>query len=257
MLNQILQTYETHGYKFLVFVGNQNEDVERRYLEELMSYKIEGLIVMSHTLSSEELAAFPVPVVSIEREDQYISSVNCDNYKGAVQAASLLADCSCDILIHINQPTPENIPSWQRIKGFTDYCRDHHLPHELIIRDMGTAHSSVEQCLTGVMAEIEEKYPEKRKGIFFSDDTRANVFLNLVVRKYGILPDEYRIVGFDNSPAAEAAVFPISTVGQQIDVIAREAVSLLVQQIKQYKAGEKSTLVHKVITPVLVQRATT
>ena len=37
MLNQILLTYETFGYKFLVFVGNEREDVERRYIEELLA----------------------------------------------------------------------------------------------------------------------------------------------------------------------------------------------------------------------------
>ena len=257
LLNQILQTYETFGYKFLVFVGNQREDAERQYLEELMAYKIEGLIVMSYTLPSEELAAFPVPVVSIEREDRFISSVNCDNYMGAVQATSLLAKCGCEILIHINQPTPENVPAWQRIKGFQDFCADHHLNSEVIIRDMGNAHSSVERVLTEIMAEIEQKYPGKKKGIFFSDDTRANVFLNLVVRKYGTFPEDYRLIGFDNSPVAESAVYPISTVGQQIGVIAKEAVSLLVRQIEQRKAGEEPALEHKVITPVLIRRATT
>ena len=257
MLNQILLTYETYGYKFLVFVGNQHEDAERRYLEELMSYKIEGLIVMSHTLPSSELAAFPVPVVSIEREDAHISSVNCDNYMGAVQASSLLAKCSCDVLIHINEPTPETIPAWQRIKGFKDFCEENHLPHEIMIREMGHSHSSVENCLQGVFSDIEYRYPSVRKGIFFSDDTRANVFLNLIVRKYGTFPPDYRIVGFDNSPVAESAVFPISTVGQQIGVIARETVALLVNQIEQRKAGVVSEPVHKVITPVLVRRTTT
>ena len=257
MLNQILLTYETYGYKFLVFVGNQHEDAERRHLEELMSYKIEGLIVMSYTLPSSELAAFPVPVVSIEREDEHISSVNCDNYMGAIQATSLLAKCGCDVLIHINQPTPETIPSWQRIRGFQDFCEEHHLPHEIIFRKMGHSHASVEACLQDVLSEIEQKYPSMRKGIFFSDDTRANVFLNLVVRKYGTFPSDYRIVGFDNSPIAESAVFPISTVGQQISVIAREAVALLVDQIEQQKAGSVPEQVHKVITPVLVRRTTT
>ena len=34
MLNQILDTYEKYGYKFLVFAGNEKADVERRYIEE-------------------------------------------------------------------------------------------------------------------------------------------------------------------------------------------------------------------------------
>lgn len=33
MLNQILQTYEEFGYKFLVFIGNEHADTERQYIQ--------------------------------------------------------------------------------------------------------------------------------------------------------------------------------------------------------------------------------
>ena len=42
MLNQILASYEKYGYKFLVFAGNGHDETEHRYIQELMSYKIEG-----------------------------------------------------------------------------------------------------------------------------------------------------------------------------------------------------------------------
>lgn len=42
MLDRILSTYETFGYKFLVFLSNGDADTERQYIQELLSYKIEG-----------------------------------------------------------------------------------------------------------------------------------------------------------------------------------------------------------------------
>ena len=90
-LHQILKTYDTYGYKFLVFTGNDHEATERKYIQELLSYKIEGMIILSHTIPSRELASYNLPIVTIEREDQFVSSVNTDNYMGAVQATSLLA----------------------------------------------------------------------------------------------------------------------------------------------------------------------
>ena len=51
-----------------------------QYLDELMAYKIEGLIVLSHTLSSEKLASYNIPVIAIEREAEHICSVTTDNY---------------------------------------------------------------------------------------------------------------------------------------------------------------------------------
>ncbi len=263
MLNQILLTYEQFGYKFLVFVGNDNEDEERQYLQELLSYKIEGLIVMSHTIPSRELAKLNIPIVSIEREDRYISSVNCDNYMGSVQAVSLLKQSGCEVLIHINSPTAPDIPAYQRITGFQNYCTENSIPHKIYIRDTGDEYVTISSALEEIYRDIEQLYPHQKKGIFFSDDTRANAFLNLLIRKYKTLPDTYRLIGFDNSPIATEAVYSISTVGQQIDVIARETVQLLSEQIKARKAVEtgRSAVypvpVHKVITPVLLRRETT
>ena len=258
MMNQILQTYEEYGYKFLVFVGSQNPDIEKKYIQELMSYKIEGLIVMSHTLSSRELSVLSVPVVCIEREDRFVSSVNCDNYAGARKAAGLLHEHQCDILIHINTPTDKATPAYRRIDGFCDYCKENGLPNEIIIRDTGASLSAIRPVMQEVLEQIEEKYPDQRKGIFFSDDTRANCFLNLLLRKFNRLPETYRLVGFDNSPVAEEAAYSISTVGQQFEEIAREAVSMLIRQIECKKEGMTDPApVHKVITPVLYRRETT
>lgn len=83
LLNLFLNTYEKYGYKFIVFSGSSHEETERRYISELLSYKVEGLIVLSHTIPSIELASYGIPVVAVEREDRCISSVNTDNYSGA------------------------------------------------------------------------------------------------------------------------------------------------------------------------------
>ena len=76
----------------------------------------------------------------------------------------------------------------------------------------------------------------------------------------GCLPDSYEIVGFDNSPIANEAIIPITTIGQQIDVIARTAMDLLVKQMdnrKQRKPEPDLAPTHKKITPVLIRRETT
>lgn len=260
MLNQILSSYEKFGYKFLVFIGNENEDTERRYIQELMAYKIEGLIILSHTIPSKELAELQIPVVTIEREDQYVSSVNTDNYMGGYQATNLLARHHCDILIHINSPTPESYPAYGRIRAFYDLCRDKKIKHQVYIREMGHNYESIYEALLPIVDELEQNYHGMKKGIFISSDTLANVLLNILIRKYGTLPEEYLIIGFDNSPISKEAIIPISTIGQQIDVIAHEAVSLLVDQMNERKKRRpviSDKPVHKVITPILLRRETT
>ncbi len=260
MLNRILSTYEEYGYKFLVFVGDENKNIERQYISELLAYKIEGMIILSHTISSKELASYNIPIVTIEREDEYVCSVNTDNYMGAVQAASLLVKSGCDILIHINSPVPENVPAYGRIKGFEDICSERNVVHNVILTQLGNTFEENKEKLTQLVDEIEDKYPNKKKGIFMSNDTHANILLNILIRKYGTLPDNYSIVGFDNSPISSEAVIPISTVGQQSELIADEAMKLLVMQMNERKKRKPVPLkepIHKIVTPILIRRETT
>lgn len=261
MLNQILSTYETFGYKFLVFVGNEKKDVERQYLKELLAYKIEGMIILSHTISSEELASYNIPIIAIEREDQYISSVNTDNYMGAVQATSLLYKSGCNLLVHVNsKDMSKKLPAYGRIQGFLDICRQQNLSYELILDEFGSTYEQNKQKIEAIVDILEEKYPDRKKGIFMSNDTHANILLNILIRRFGTLPDTYRIVGFDNSPVSNEAIIPISTVGQQIDKIATEAMKLLVTQMNDRKKRRpvlSSEPVHKTVTPTLVRRGTT
>lgn len=260
MLDHIISTYEEYGYKFIVFAGNEDADVERRYIQELLAYKTEGLIILSHTLSSKELAEYHVPIVTIEREDEYVCSVNTDNYMGGVQAATVLAKSGCDILLHANADFPSTIPAHERIQGFQDFCETNGVEHRIMIRDFGVNFEENNAEIAKLLQEIEESYPDKKVGIFMPNDTHANILLNLIIRKYGTLPERYKIIGFDNSPVSREAIFPITTVGQQMDKIAQEAVELLSLQISERKKRRPKPLaapIHKVLTPILIRRETT
>lgn len=263
MLNQILATYEEFGYKFLVFISNGQRETEERYIQELLAYKIEGLIILTHTIPSKELAELSIPLVTIEREDRYVCSVNTDNYQGGRLAAELLASHGCEVLFHINYltaPDAKDVPAYGRICGFEDYCKERGQQYELLFKEMENTYESFQRSLAEILENLTTAYGRRKKGIFISNDTQANVFLNLLVRKYGRMPDDFFLVGFDNSPISREAVIPISTVGQQIDKIAYEAVSLLVEQMNERKKRRPVPLaepVHKVISPVLLKRETT
>ena len=69
--------------------------------------------------------------------------------------------------------------------------------------------------------KLKRKYPAQKKGVFLANDTYASMFLNLIFQKYGKLPKDYQIVGFDDSPIASEAILPITTVGQQIEKLHR------------------------------------
>lgn len=130
----------------------------------------------------------------------------------------------------------------------------------MILKEMENTYESTSRYLSDVLENIAAKYQGLKKGLVISNDTHANVLVNLLVRKHGKLPDDFLLVGFDNSPISREAVIPISTVGQQVDKIASEAVSLLVEQMNERKKRRPIPLeapIHKVIPPILFRRETT
>lgn len=256
-LSRLLELYKDYGYKFLVFSGNDDYETERQYISELLAYKIEGMVILSHTIPSKELASYNIPVVSVEREDKFISSVNTDNISGGRDAARLLSESGCEILIHINSKVTPSTPAYGRISGFCEYCDERGIEKEVIQVGWTDSFADNKRILEGILCEIEEKYKDRRKGIFVSNDTNAACLLNIICRKHGVLPDDIRIVGFDNSAASAEAIIPISTIGQQLDLIAKNVMELLKIQIDARRNGETApSLEHRKIPVITVKRET-
>ncbi|MDE6762217.1 MAG: substrate-binding domain-containing protein [Oscillospiraceae bacterium] len=259
IINHIISTYEKYNYKFLLFSGNGNVDTERKYIKELLAYNIEGMIILSHTIPSEELASYDLPVVAVEREDKHVCSVKTDNCMGGVQAASLLVKSGCDIVIHVNADVSTDVPAYGRIQGFKEFCESNNVEHRVILTELGNNFDENCREIEKLFAELEELYSDKVTGIFMSNDTHANILLNVIFRKYGKLPPKYKIMGFDDSPVSREAVMPISTIGQQVDVMADEVMQVLIMQMDERKKRRPQPLkepVHKVVTPILIQRDT-
>lgn len=257
----LIGTYDKYGYKFLVLSGSDSESRERRYIRELLAYRIEGLIILSHTMPSFELASLGIPVVGIEREDRYISSVSTDNHMGGVQAAKLLHDNDCDEFIILNSPTATDVPAFGRVRGFVETVQSFGKPHTFLEYKMDFEYETMVHSIEKIMKEkIINSFPGKRKGIFCLSDSSAIVVLNYLFRTYGCLPEDYRIIGFDNTPASKEAVLPLSTVGQQVEILVDTAMSILMDEIRKAKEEggyTKMDPVHAVIPPRLISRETT
>ena len=99
-----------------------------------------------------------------------------------------------------------------------------------------------------------------RKHLHWWQDPLASIFFNLVLKKYGELPPTYQVVGFDDSPIASEYLIPFSTIHQQIDVLTKEAMDILVMQMKNRKKRRPAimeTPIHKTVLPTLIKRETT
>ena len=260
LLSHLLSTYEKYGYKFLVFESDSDINKERQYLKELLAYKIEGLIILSHLVPSSELASYNIPVVAIEREADAINCINTDNYQGAVLAALHLIENQCEVMITINAKTSDVNPDKERTHGFVDTCHQHNVPCIPFVEHLGKSFDETNQIFHNIFNTIEEQYKGKKKGIFLSNDNHANILLNIIYRKYGKLPADYQLIGFDDSSISREAIIPITTIQQQIPKMADSAMSVLVDEMNERKKRVphiSNELHHELISPHLIVRQTT
>lgn len=258
MLELLLSSYEQYGYKFLVFRANSKEEVERAYIRELQAYKIEGLIVLSHTISSKELASFQIPVVGIEREGKEICSVSVDNRYGGALAARRLIEDGCDELIQINAYFPQSSPAYGRILGFEEACKEQGRQPVLIQAEFSDTYESIRRKLAQLFDQIESEYPKDHvKGVFLANDTYASIFINLIMHKYKVFPDTYKIIGFDNSRIAQESFIGLTTIAQPMKEMTDKAMELLSLQMEMKKKRQPETLektIHIQAAPSLIVR---
>ena len=257
ILNDIINTYPKNKYKFLVFLGHQDPEKEMNYIEELMAYQVEGLIILTHSISSEKLKDLDIPIVGIEREDKYISSVNSNNYSGSYEAINLLIENKCDELFHINNLPNKKIAAYDRIKAFENVCNENDKEPHYYFRDFNESYDDVYKEMINIYEDIERNFPNCKKGIFLSNDIYANIFLNILVLHGKKIPGEYEIIGFDNSPISNQSIIPITTVGQDLDLIVNTAMDMLIKHINCRKEKIPYDIEHVNIETKLIKRKTT
>lgn len=143
--------------------------------------------------------------------------------------------------------------------GFTDSCLQSQLKNELFLYPFTDVYEDTYNILYGLYRDIKKKYPTQKKGFFFCNDTYANIFLNILFINHESIPDEYELIGFDNSPNSPQAIIPITTIGQNITALAQNAIESIAQQIDSINScsSVQTAINHIIIPPTLIERQTT
>ena len=80
--NQLIKYGKEKGYNLIVYTSNDSREEELQLIQNLISYRIKGLILLSHLLSAQDIENLPVPVISIERVGGNFKQINNDNFTG-------------------------------------------------------------------------------------------------------------------------------------------------------------------------------
>ena len=148
---------------------------------------------------------------------------------------------------------PNQTASEQRYKGFMAGMHEAGLKADprLVAQGYFTYRSGLDA------AEKLLRGAKKPTAIFASNDDMAAATVAVAHRMGLDVPRDLTIAGFDDTPLATTVWPALTTVRQPIAEMAREAVKLLLEQIRRKRAGAEQQPVQKLLEFTLIPREST
>jgi LacI family transcriptional regulator len=255
---ELAQVIEEEGFEagYTTILGNSTEqaDRERRYVQTLVSKRVDGLIA---ALSREDdgtleriLEPAGIPVIVIDRDVKLPGAdlVLYDNAGGSHAAARHLVELGHNRIAFIAGPADVQ-PAAERLRGFRDAL------HEAGLELPGEAVAEADFHYRGgrdATVKLLES-PDGITAIAAANDLMAAGALRELAERGIRVPEEMSVVGFDDAPLAEMVSPALTTVRQPLQEMAQTAVSLLLARI----AGEDGQVQRHVLPTELVVREST
>lgn len=251
--SQMLGEIESYasGKQFQVYVSSSSGDPqkEKNLLELCENSLVAGVLIFSNQVKPETLKRFDLPIITIERFiEGGTGCVLCDNYKGGKLAAEELISKGCRNLVMLGSVRLRKMPADIREDGFMDVCRKKGVNARVLnsnpeeFKDM-EYHESILKTLT--------EFPET-DGIFCSSDLIAAQALQVAAKLGRRVPEDLKIIGFDDTALSRLTTPQITTIHQPISEMAKLAFDMIIDTIEKREVQERNVLDVK-----LVARGTT
>lgn len=238
-----------NGFKVLLCSSHMDPGKEKDYIAMLKRNRVDGIIMGSHTLEIEEYLNLHSPIVTIDRQiGNEIPYVSSDNYHGGVLATELLVSKGCRNIVHICGNLELKMLANDRNDGFRDTAEKHGIHHMTIQTDMNVFD---QQQYERIIHKALEEYPDM-DGIFASSDVIAGFAVRECLSKGKKVPQDIRIVGYDDVNMASWFIPGITTIRQPIEAMGHLAVELIQKQLKGDSFDPKNLL-----SVELIERSTT
>lgn len=235
---------------------DENPALETEHLNRVVTDGYDGAIIFP-SLAAQTMKPLlqtvidGFPLVFIDRVPGQFPcwSVAADNLNGGYLATTHLIERGCKrIACEISEIAGVNA----RYDGFLRAMGDHHLPVDYaLVHRFPANDDSVEQVVAQWMS-----LPNPPDGIVFNNDFQALRGIRQLVNAGRRVPEDVRVMGFDNLSICELGAPPLSSIQQDYTAIGRQSAQLL-QELAALPR-EKRFGARQVGIPVkLVRRAST
>ena len=210
----------------------------------LAEHNTDGLIVFTQSIDTAELARlrqihFPVVLLYQTPPDSLdIPAVLIENRIGAQKLVEhLIVTHGCKRIAFLRGPDG-NEDSEQRQAGYRLALKAHRIPQDPALLGIGgfneeEAHATIQRWLS---------QDNRFDAIFAGDDDAAAGALSALRRAGKRVPQDVKVVGFDDLPVARFLSPPLTTVRAPIEQVGREAIRQVVRLIRGEPADRLSLM---------------
>lgn len=245
LIESIEDAVNKNGYKLMIFNSKDDIELEKKYLNFLNQYNVDGLILVANTKSEKSYLKLKIPILTIDHIlDKSIPSITSDNFEGGKMAAEHLVNTNARKLLHFKGPS-DLITVTERANGFYKIVEKHNIDCKSIDLDFKNPN----------MFQIEEfiKKHSDVDGVFCSSDIIAFYVIKALTKLGFKIPEEVQVVGFDNIELSGIILPTLTTIAQPIQEIGVEAIRKLDKLIKKETLEE----IHSLLPVKLISRETT
>lgn len=230
VLTKFTSEFKKIGYSVLL-VNTDNNEIQAEDIEALLNYNVAGVVITDATMSMKVLENFKVnriPLVFFNRKisqtDSY--SVCCNNLNaGRVIAEYLVTKGLKDgAYISGNENTSTSL---EREKGFQEVLIRNNLSYIKYSSDY-TYEGGYETALKIIK---NENLPS---AFFVANDIMALGVLDALRKQAIQVPDQVKVIGFDNIGMSAWPIYELTTWEQPIEEMVQNTVNYLMSEIAEY-----------------------
>ncbi|WP_416323017.1 LacI family DNA-binding transcriptional regulator [[Clostridium] innocuum] len=218
-----------HQYSVLICDSHEDIEIEQLHIRNLKEQQVEGIIYISgRNANPIQESAFSIPIVYIDRkpEDVHIF-VYSDNRQGGYLAARELIEKQCrSILFLRDQKKASTIR--QRRSGYLEALEEAGIAFQESWEIMTKSdYASVFKTVTNLLMQKGCFFD----GVFATNDNMALACLHALHAQHIQVPDQVKIVGFDNVSISQFCHPALTTITQNTELMAEAAGDALLKRI--------------------------
>jgi DNA-binding LacI/PurR family transcriptional regulator len=230
VLELMSRRFQARGYHILLFTADAAAHADP-VMEEILAYRVDGLILASTTLSSAlaadcRSAGIPVLLFNRTARASQVSSVTGENERGGRLIGEFLI-AGGHRRFGFVAGVEVSSTSQDRERGFRAAMAAHGLPEPM--RAVG--HYTFEGAAAAARDLL--SCPDRPDAIFCGNDHMALAISEVARFEFGLrVPQDISLVGFDDVGPARWASFSLTSFSQPVSAMVDRAVEVMIEQIE-------------------------